>query len=424
MKPKNLVDKKPKKVPDTIERHHGDCTNFMDKYGYKKGFKGLDFKESIELLSILAVREKASEKIEDNMSSIIYGYTNKYTEKSLSDYEYIYNKFQTQFESEFQQLSLSIDSVIYNHLDEKDNLDSVQDYCVKLLENVGSKTSSIANYLTLFVACRKILNRDSGENIRSIIDNEYINSIYNTCLSYYSLDREEIEDLDKNKSELKAFSYFKILIEDSSRIESDFFHLCYYRSESIIERERHCDLNNPRELHISIAETIIKCCCENINCIKSDEKELKEKYSRLYLHQCRAIRMRINSSHKESARKYFLASNVAETFRSNRRAKLEIQGYREVAKDYGDYDKRISIYNNALEYFKNSRRDTDIVDKILNDIKLEIEISKSVVLFDEYKELEDKLRRKVSDAKSIEDGSEKFMNEDVETLDEILNFID
>lgn len=420
MRLKNLVDKKPHNVLETIERQCGNCTKFMDKYNYETGFKNLSFEDSIELLSILAVREEASNKIEENMLSIVQGYTDTYKNQSLSGYEEIYSHFK----SDFKEVNLCIDSIIYNRLNEKDNLDDIEDFCRKLIEDVGPETSSIANYLALFVACREILNNNSGKNIQTIITNQYLDNVYNVGLSYYSVDREKVENLDKNKSEFKALSYRKMLIEKSSNIESDFFHLCYYRSESIIERERHCELNNPRELHISIAETIIKCCNENINYIESNEKELRKKYSRLYLHQCNAIRMRINSNHRESAKKYFLASNVAKTFRSNRRAKLETQAYREVAKNYSDYEKRITIYNNAIEYFKNSDHSTDVVDEMIHNIKLEIEISKSKVLFDEYKELEDKLRRKVSDARSIEDGCEKFMNEDIEDLDEILDYMD
>lgn len=302
MKPADLINKTPESVPNWASRSAGSPVSYIKKYGYKSGFEGLNIEKSIELLSILSSNEEVANKIQEDQTDIAIGFTNTYTDGSLESFELIVNDLN----SAFPEINLNVSDTVYWKLQSTKDESELLNTCEKLLEKAGPNTASISNHILGYVFSVRILN---GESEPKVIE-EVEEKMYNTSVPYYCFDSsEELKNLGIEDSEHKARYFEKCLAEGKNDSQDVFAKFCFYRAQSIVERERHKDLRAPREIHLRMANKLIRVCWEEFR----DKIEL-ERYLELYYYQIPAILKNMNSELVESGLEYFRAARVAQRF--------------------------------------------------------------------------------------------------------------
>lgn len=413
MKPTDLVNKSPASVPECATRSEGSSITYIKKYGYKSGFDGLNIEKSIELLSILSSDEEVANRIRENQTDIAIGFTNTYTDGSLKSFELIVDELN----SAFPEIDLNVSDAVYWKLQSTKDQAELLNTCEKLLEEAGPNTASISNHILSYVSSVKILNREGKQEvIEEVVDN-----IYDTSVSYYSFDsNEELKNLGIEDSEHKARYFEKCLAEGPNNPLDVFAKFCFYRAQSIVERERHKDLRSPREIHLRMANKLIQVCREEFK-----HKIRLEKYLELYYYQIPAILKNINSELVESGLEYFRAARVAYEFHEGRELKLYAKGFKEVAKSYSSDTERMRFYENAEFFFENfelksGEKNEAIRERIERQFKLEKCILSSKRIHSEWLDMADDVRKEAGQARSLINGDEKFMNQDPSILDDII----
>lgn len=413
MNAEDLVDKKPKSALKQIERHHASVTNFLESKNYTDGFSGTSLEQAIEIISIASVNEDARTKIEKEADEIVSGFCHSYCDGSLASYSLVAGRL----ERAFTNMDINVYKAVFRRISSKcEDKEDIADFSQKLLEDVSPRGAHIANDLALFISAYRISESDKFENALEY----YLQNSFKIHPDYYEENLSDAEEHEFPHSEENAFNC-KIKLEKNPSVET-FGKLCFFRAQSRVERERHKELVQPRETHLIIADVLLDAT-KNIN--PNINFSWFDSYLDAYKNQVNAMIETIKSNHNKSARLYFKASEKLEY--QVRKLKLVSQGFREVAKTYS-YENRLAVYENAVWYMKEFNSETDESESLRNRLEREFMIEKRLCecynIEEQLNNTKQQLREKVGKTRKIIEGDEKFMNEDTNKLERIVEDLD